>query len=176
MAYSGFISDPNYTRKNIDESISGKWVFEDSITFKKTINGTTIAAYYGDIAENYQTGDYEVIPHGSLVKFGGEKEITKTSPHDRNFFGIVSTDPAYILNKKDDSKNYVMVALSGRVPVRVIGNVNKFDKLTTSKINGVAKKKTFVDVILLKPTIGVALDDNTSNIENIIEVYTQSNI
>jgi len=66
--------------------------------------------------------------------------------------------------------------LCGRVPCRVTGLVNKFDKLTTSKIPGVAKKKTLLDVLLFKPTVGIALENKSHTTENLIEIFIHSHI
>ena len=176
MAYSGFLSDPEYTRRSQDEEISGKWVFKNEINFDKVIRGTAIATYYGDLAEYYQYDQKELVPEGSLVKFGGEKDITKTTINDRNYFGVISSKPAVELNVKPKEDNYLPVALCGRVPCRVSGIVKKFDKLTTSKIPGVAKKKTFLDTILFKPTIGIALENKSHITENLIEIFIHSHI
>lgn len=176
MAYSGFISSPEYTRKNIDEKITGEWIFENEITFKKVIKGTALATYYGDLAEYYKQSSNEIIPCGSLIKFGGYEEITKTQKNDYNFFGVISSDPAIQLNTKPSENNYLPVALCGRVPCRVKGIIKKFDKLTTSKIPGVAKKKTLLDNILMKPTIGIALENKTNKKEKLIEIFIQSKL
>lgn len=176
MAYSGFISSPEYTRKNTDEHITGEWVFKNTITFSKVIKGTALATYYGDLAEYYKPSSLEYIPVGSLVKFGGSEEITKTKPNDMEFFGIISSNPAIELNAKPKEDNYLPVALCGRVPCRITGNIKKFDKLTISKIPGVAKKKTFIDKLLLKPTIGVALENKTKKQESLIEIFIHSHL
>ena len=176
MAYSGFISDPEYTRRNQDENISGKWVFENETTFKKVVRGTAIATYYGDLAEYYEYSLSENIPMGSLVKFGGQKDITKTKSNDYDFFGIISTNPGVELKSKPKDRDFLPVALGGRVPCRVTGKIKKFDKLTTSKIPGVAKKKSFIDYILFKPTIGVALESKNKKIEKSIEIFLHSKI
>ena len=43
MAHSGFISASEYARNSQNEIITGKWDFQDSITFDKVIRGTAIA-------------------------------------------------------------------------------------------------------------------------------------
>ena len=113
MSYSGFLSDPEYTRRSQNENVTGNWTFEHNITCKEVIRGTAIATYYGDLAEYYFHSPMEQIPLGTIVKFGGEKEITKTKPNDRHFFGIVSSKPGIELNKKYDD-NSIPVALCGK--------------------------------------------------------------
>lgn len=178
MAYSGFIANPEYTRRTQDETISGNWTFEGIIEAKKVIRGLGLATYYGDLAEYYDYDIHEVIPQGTLVKFGGSKEITKCQSNDNDFFGVISTKPGVELNK-DENKNehdHLPVALCGKVPCRVRGKVKKFSKLTTSKIPGVAKEKTFFDKLLGKPTIGVALENKDDTSEKLITIFVKTNI
>lgn len=175
MAHSGFLSDPEYTRRSQNENISGQWTFENEITFNKVIRGTAIATYYGDLAEYYNCSESELLPIGTLVKFGGKNEITKTDSNGRNFFGVISSEPGVVLNQIV-SNSYLPVALCGRTPCRVKGKINKFDKLTTSKHKGVAKKKTLIDTLLLKPTIGVALENNQDSKEKLIEIFVHAHI
>lgn len=178
MAYSGFISDPNYCRKNEVTVIDAGWTFNKTLkvvgdaTFVETINGTAMYAQWGDLAEIYECDVNEVLVPGTVVKFGGKYEITKTAPNDRKCFGVISTNPGVVLNKKE--RNGEKVALVGRVPCRVIGEISKFDKLTTSNVPGVAKKKTFLDVLLLKPTIGISLHTDTSKGEKLVEVFVKA--
>lgn len=176
MAYSGFISDPEYTRRSQNEKISGQWTFDHKITFNETIQGTAIATYYGDLAEYYSLETSENLPQGTLVKLQGKAEITKTKKNDRNFFGIISSQPGIMLNSPEDKANKLPVALFGKVPCRVNGKIKKFDKLTTSKIPGVACKKTFLDFLLGKPTIGISLENKEDKSEKIIEIVTKAHI
>lgn len=173
MSYSGYISDPEYTRRSQNETVVGQWLFKDVVTFEKVIQGTALATYYGDIAEYYEHNEDELLPKGTLVKFGGIKEITKTKPNDRSFFGIISSKPGVVLNKQDGSK-HSPVALCGKIPCRVNGKINKFDKLTTSSVNGVAKRKTIIDTLLGKPTIGTALESKSDKAEKLINIFVHS--
>ncbi len=178
MAYTGFISDPYYCRSNQDEKITGNWEFEKNISvkgdavFTKTIQGTALNALWGDLAEVYASDINEVLLPGTLVKFGGKYEITKTEKNDRNCFGVISTKPGVILNKKET--NGEKVALVGRVPCRIIGPIYKFDDVTTSHIPGVAKRKTLIDRLLLKPTIGKCLHTDTTLGEKSVEIFVHA--
>ncbi len=74
--------------------------------------------------------------------FGGEKEITLSRNGVAN--AIVTTKPGLVLNGDEPSKNCIMVgiALTGTVPVKVIGKVKKFDRLVASaKYPGYAMKR-----------------------------------
>ena len=195
MAYTGFVSTPDFARKDLDQVVTGRWIFnpkerqsgETPITgneydyiangkwkFNQEIEGTSVYAKWGDLAEVYEADKDEVLVPGTLVKFGGKKEITKTRKNDHNVFGVISTKPGVVLNKQ--VKNGEKVALVGKVPVRVIGKINKFDKLTTSYIPGVAKKKTLLDTLLFKPTIGRCLQTNTSDKEKLVNVFVKTRI
>jgi len=92
---------------------------------------------YADLAEYYES-DKDYAP-GTVVALGGEKEITETtSERDLEVFGVISSNPAFILNSKKKGL-YLPVALVGRVPCRVIGPVFKGQRLVSSKIPGVAR-------------------------------------
>lgn len=174
MAYTGFVSSPKYTMSDRTENITGNWAFNGNRYnangkwyFDQTIEGVALKALWGDLAEIYACDPNEVLVPGTLVKFGGKYEITKTGKNDRNVFGVISTNPGVVLNKKEVKGQ--KVALVGRVPVRIIGKIKKFDKITTSYIPGVAKRKTWLDTLLLKPTIGRSLHTDTSENEKLLE-------
>jgi hypothetical protein len=90
-------------------------------------NGTATAAQYADLAEKYLSDvEYEV---GTVVIVGGEKEITASS-WGKRALGVVSANPAYMMNKDLEGGTYI--ALKGRVPVKVIGIIKKGDNLIAS--------------------------------------------
>ncbi|NBR26462.1 MAG: hypothetical protein EBU08_22315, partial [Micrococcales bacterium] len=92
-----------------------------------TIFAKATTAQYADLAENY-IADAEYAP-GTVVIFGGEQEITTTTEsHDTRVAGIISTNPAYLMNSGCDG---LPVALQGRVPCQVKGPVCKGDLLVT---------------------------------------------
>lgn len=111
-------------RKASDETVTGSW------TFTKDINGIAVKAKWADLAESYQA-DAEY-PVGTLVCFGGEKEITVATSHAN---AVVSEQPAVHMNA--EMENGLPIALSGRVRVRVVGKVEKFDKIILSDLSGV---------------------------------------
>ena len=95
-----------------------------------TITATATAARYADLAENYEADvEYEA---GTVVKFGGEKEITATdSEGDSAVVGVISTDPAHLMNA-DCEGIALPVALAGRVPCKVVGPVAKGDLMVSA--------------------------------------------
>jgi hypothetical protein len=91
-------------------------------------NGTATAARYADLAEKYLADqEYEV---GTVVTVGGEKEVTACSIGERAI-GVVSANPAFMMNKDLEGGTYI--ALKGRVPVKVVGTVKKGDTLIASE-------------------------------------------
>lgn len=96
--------------------------------------GVASTAEYADLAEIYASDEkYEP---GTVVKLGGSAEITQTTSHnDTEVFGVISTDPAYLMNKSAEG---LPVAMTGRVPVKVIGKVKKGERLISSDVPGVA--------------------------------------
>lgn len=101
-----------------------------------TVFARATSAQYADLAEKY-VADYNYTA-GTVVVFGGDQEITVTTQdHDTRVAGVISTNPAYIMN---DAISGLPVALTGRVPCRVLGPVNKGDLLVTSKLSGTAQR------------------------------------
>lgn len=86
--------------------------------------GTATAAQYADLAEKYLT-DRTYEP-GTVVVVGGDAEVTASSEGHRAI-GVVSTDPAFMMNSELEGGTYI--ALKGRVPVKVAGHVSKGDSL-----------------------------------------------
>ena len=130
-----------------------------------TVFAKATTAQYADLAEKY-TADCEMEP-GDVVVFGGEKEITKTTTsHDNRVAGVISTNPAYLMN---DTCDGYAVALTGRTPCKVKGPVAKGDPVVASDIPGVAIK---LDKDLYQPAciIGKSLENIQSNDIITIEV------
>lgn len=101
-------------------------------------NGVAITSLYADIAERFEADSY--YEPGTVVELGGEKEIT-IADHDlsENVFGVISTKPAHLMNgAAGPDQTHPPVAVSGRVPVKVIGTVKKGDRLVSAG-NGLAR-------------------------------------
>jgi hypothetical protein len=128
-----------------------------------TMSGTATVAQYADLAERY-TSDAEYEP-GTVLVFGGDKEVTQsTQPSDRRVAGVVSTNPAHLMNSVLEG---IDVALTGRVPCKVVGMVKKGDMMVTSHIPGVAMANNDPSI---GTVIGKALEDYQSTEIGIIEV------
>ncbi len=71
--------------------------------------------------------------------FGGDEEVTAcTAKGDTRAAGVVTTNPAHLMNSALQGEHVVGVALQGRVPCNVIGKVRKGDMLVTSAVAGYA--------------------------------------
>ena len=125
-------------------------------TFTQVIQGTAYRAYWADLAEYYLT-DKEY-PKGTLVQFGGEKEMTIAST-DVN--AVITSEPGFILNSEINGQ---AIALIGRVPVRVKGKINKFDYIKLSDENGIGIRAENKD----EKIIGRALESKSSENEGLV--------
>jgi len=102
-----------------------------------TIYGTSTHAQYADLAERYEA-DAAYEP-GTVLSFGTDTEVTiSQTANDPRVAGVVSTDPAYLMNGGLQGPNVVSVALTGRVPCRVVGTIRRGDLIVTSSVPGVA--------------------------------------
>jgi hypothetical protein len=137
-------------------TIQGYW----SLTGSSRLEAT-----YADLAEYYE-GDKEYRP-GTVVVFGGDKEVTTTSNmNDTRLAGVVTTEPAYIMNSEQIGI-IVCIALAGRVPCWVVGRVKKGDMLTTATTFGCAVKATNPT---LGSIVGKALEDKDFSEAGIIQI------
>ena len=129
-----------------------------------TVFAKATSAQYADLAENYLSdGNYEA---GTVVVFGGEKEITTTQLYaDTTVAGVISTNPAYLMNNALDGQP---VALRGRVPVKVQGFTRKGDLLVTGNIPGTAVS-VGRDVKYGQAVFAKALENKTTKEVGIIE-------
>jgi len=152
-------------------SISGNLLYGNSgVTIDvdtSTLNATALSARWADLAEKYSAD--AAYPPGMVLMFGGEYEVTQASGYEnRKVAGVVSTNPAFIMNTEHNDKFVCDVALQGRVPCNVIGNIEKGDLLVTSDIPGVATSSADPK---LGSVIGKALEDYNSDEEvGVIEV------
>jgi hypothetical protein len=174
--------------------ISGKWAIASSGELDLNTNSVTLKAYnittngsdtgtgtiqgywtltgssrlqatYADLAEYYE-GDFDYEP-GTVLVFGGEKEVTKsTTSNDTRLAGVVTTNPAYTMNQ-DQKGIKTCIALVGRTPCKVIGKVKKGDLLTTSNTPGYAIKALDPK---LGSIIGKALEDKNTGEAGVIEI------
>jgi len=127
----------------------------------KTFQGTATSAQYADLAEMYASD--EEVEVGTVVHFVGEGKVGACDMDAcRSVAGVVSTDPAYLMNSAQDG---VALALAGRVPTKVTGPVAAGD-LMVSAGNGMARAEANP---ALGTVIGKAIEANEGG-EGVIEV------
>jgi hypothetical protein len=122
-----------------------------------TFSGVSTTAKYADVAEQY-LADQEYEP-GTVVSIGGVYEITSCGLGDYPA-GVISTDPAYLMNSGLTAG--LPVALVGRVPVRIFGSVIKGQKVY-SDLHGRASKNAGGQLV------GISLEDNADEGEKLVE-------
>lgn len=122
-------------------------------------NGVATSARYADLAEKYLADDeYEI---GTVLVIGGSAEVTKSSLGQRAI-GVVSSHPAYIMNSH--LENGTLVALKGRVPVKITGPIKKGDKLIASN-DGLATKA----IMNMSDVFAIALESSDDHGVKLIE-------
>jgi hypothetical protein len=134
--------------------------------YANLFQGTATSARFADLAENY-LGDNTYEP-GTVIVFGGQNEVTHSTEFmTTKIAGVVSTNPAHLMNAEMPGDFVVAVALQGRVPCKVQGKINKGDMLVASDVPGVAVAN---DNPKLGSVIGKALENYDSTEIGTIEV------
>ena len=128
--------------------------------------GTSTQAQYADLAEVYESdANYEP---GTVLVIGGDSEVTiSDKAGSYKVIGVVSTDPAYLMNSEG---NGIPVALRGRVPCKVTGNVNKGDVLIASDTPGHAMVAVAPTKLSPLQIVGRALENKLDASTGIIEI------
>jgi len=116
--------------------------------------GSKLQATYADLAE-YYTSD-QIYEPGTVLEFGGEQEVTIGTDETTRVAGVVSTNPAYIMNSLCLGTHTVAIALQGRVPCKVRGKIHKGDMLISGG-NGYARPTRATPMI--GTVIGKALEN-----------------
>jgi hypothetical protein len=164
-AVTGGVNTPSITHTgttNVGDIGQSGHVF--ATVYATTFSGVSTTAKYADLAETYSADTN--YPPGTVVSFGGQEEITLSLVDgDRKIAGVVSTNPAHVMNSVLESDHVAVVALQGRVPTLVNGPVRKGD-LMVSAGNGRARAEADPKI---GAVIGKSLEDFDGNI-GIIEV------
>ena len=141
--------------------------------FAQTFRGTAITAQYADLAERFKT-DQPYQP-GTVVALGGVNEITAAADDlSEEVFGVISTNAAFLMN--DAAGNNIThppVAVQGRVPVRVIGRVQKGDRLVSAG-NGLARAASRSEISPWN-VIGRSLETKEDTSEGTVEAIVKLN-
>jgi hypothetical protein len=123
------------------------------------IYGTSTSARYADLAEKYTT-DQEYDPGTVIVvASAGDAEGTASHATGQRVLGVVSTNPAFIMNDELDGQ---AIALRGRVPVKVIGPIRKGQALICNQDG----KGIYGDTI---NSFAIALETNEEHSVKLVE-------
>jgi len=131
-------------------------------TLVANLEGTATAAEYSDVAERFAS-DSAYAP-GTVVALGGAQEITQVNEEASDeVFGVISSlsQAAFKMNGgagSDDTHPYI--AMTGRVNVKVIGSVDKGDRLISASVPGYARAATKAECTAFN-VIGRALTSKT---------------
>lgn len=109
-----------------------------SSNYFNRVFATATTALYADVAERFAADEY--LEPGTVVELGGSAEITRSRDElSDSVFGVISTRAAYLMNGgAGDDDTHPPVAMTGRVPVKAAGVINKGDRLVSAG-NGVAR-------------------------------------
>ena len=144
----------------------GSATLKYNTVYAGTFDGTATKAKYADLAENYLAdAEYEI---GTVIALGGAKEVTASvAKGDTRVFGVVSENPAYLMNS-DLTGDYVTpVALTGRVKCKIIGKAKPGDMLIASNIPGYAMVDNSPKT---GSVIGKVLEEKTSDDKGVVEI------
>jgi hypothetical protein len=125
-----------------------------SSTYFNRLFAQATTALYADLAEMY-VADAEYDP-GTVLELGGSKEVT-ISLNDSSpcVVGVVSTNPAHLMNSGLTAQHTVAVALVGRVPCKVIGPISKGNMIVSAG-NGYGRAET-------SPAVGTVIGKAVEN-------------
>jgi hypothetical protein len=161
----GGASPATTTSSYIQSSSNLKYEPQFGKLYATTFSGNATTANYADLAENYLAD--AMYEEGTVLVFGGEQEVTQSTVfNDRRVAGVVSLKPAYLMNNELVGDHVVAVALQGRVPVKVIGRVQKGDLLVSSGKPGYAIVNNDPKV---GTVIGKSLAVKTTDGEGVVE-------
>jgi hypothetical protein len=176
LAVSGNITTPGaVSLSSITKTgTSGVGNIGSSANSFNTVFATATSALYADLAERY-AADAEYAP-GTVVELGGLCEITQcTQPLSTNVFGVISSNPAHLMNQQaGPDSTHPAVALLGRVPVMVVGAVNKHDRLVSAGA-GMARAAQQEELTAFN-IIGRALESKPGTEPGLVEAVVRVNI
>jgi hypothetical protein len=157
----------------INNNANGVGNIGTSSGYFNTIFAKATSAEYADLAERFEADT--TYPPGTVVMLGGAKEITAAMEDATDeVFGVISTRPAYTMNgAAGDDATHPPIAMTGRVPVRVIGKVRKGDRLVSAG-NGLARSASRNEWTAYN-VIGRAIRDKLTEDEGTVEAIVTIN-
>lgn len=139
--------------------------------YATTFTGTSVRANYADLAERFEAD--QPYSAGTVVELGGSAEITAVQEDlSEAVFGVVSTQAAYLMNSGSGTdETHPPIAVSGRVPVNVVGKVRRGDRLVSAG-NGYARAAGRTEITPWN-VIGRALSNKTDIGPGVIEAIVK---
>jgi hypothetical protein len=121
--------------------------------------GTATQARYADLAEKYTT-DQEY-PVGTVMTVSENSAHETEAANMGNFaIGVISAEPAYLMNSESVGQ---AIGLKGRVPIRVIGAVNKGQAVYVHGGGLASAEYPWTSLV------GIALETNLDEGEKLVE-------
>lgn len=141
-------------------------------SYFNTVFARSTSALYADVAERFAADD--VYEAGTVVELGGAAEITRARDElSDNVFGVISTQAAFLMNGGAGSDiTHPPVAMTGRVPVRVLGEVRKGDRLVSAG-DGYARAAKAGEATHFN-VIGRALENKTTTEPGTVEAIVRT--
>ena len=160
--FNGQINHAGHIIPDTDNSYSvGSSSFKYANMYATTFNGNATSANFADLAEKYTTDEDYPIGTVMMVNYGPARdgETTKCSPSGIPV-GVISAEPAFLMNAEAEGQ---ALALKGRVPVRVCGQVRKGEAVYTWKDGCASTEFNGAEIV------GVALETSDIEDEKMIE-------
>jgi hypothetical protein len=123
--------------------------------------GSSLNATYADLGERFEAdAEYET---GTVVELGGSKEITAVvDDASDNVFGVISSSMGYLMNSAAGPQTtHPAIAMTGRVPVKVRGQVRKGNRLVSAG-GGYARAAKVGEATSFN-TVGRSLEDKLTD-------------
>lgn len=174
LLQDGSVDITGTIKPNLDNAVNfGQPSFRFASIHAVTFSGKATTAQYADLAERFEA-DTAYEP-GTVVQLGGVAEITKAAEDlSEEVFGVISTNAAFLMNSDaGNDETHPPIAMSGRVPVRVIGKVTKGNRLVSAG-NGLARAAGPEEATSFN-VIGRALESKDTDGEGVIEAFVTVN-
>lgn len=164
---SSFILEQYYNNYSTLQSKAVLLSHDHNTSFPGVLTASRVVnAQYNDYAEFFERGeDTEAGDIIALDLSSDEERYVKATPRNRVIVGIHSDEYAHIIGGEkgktleENLKNFIPVALAGRVHVKVSGVVYKGDRIVIS--NGM-------------PGIGIALTNNSTSNKQVIGIALEN--
>lgn len=125
------VNSQNQATAIVNGALDGVGNIGSSSKTFNTVFAKATTAQYADLAECYLS-DENYAP-GTVLAFGGSAELTiSLVDQDPTIAGVVSTNPAYRMNSGLQGTHVVALALTGRVPCRVQGKIDRGDMMVSA--------------------------------------------